>query len=115
MNFVAPDDSTIFISGPVSITSSNGSPALILEGGSCLKFTNSSMAGLTVNGSILCKTGSYRTAILTSWSDDSCGTAIAGSTGVPTNFPSGTYIDASSSNSFQCLRVSYAGTGIQVD
>jgi len=117
-NFVAAASSTYFITGPVSVNSVGGAPALTIEGGSCLKFTNSPTAGLILNGPMLCKTGPYRMATLSCWSDDSIGETLSGSSGSPTNFNGATYIASSIygsstyTNSYRYLRFAYAGKGL---
>jgi hypothetical protein len=108
-NFTFQADTTYYISSNVTFSGTT-----VLEGGTVIKFTNSAAAKLSISGSgvLLCKTGPYRMAILTSKDDNTVGETITGSTGVPTN--SGTiYLDGPDGyTTYQYLRLSYAGTAI---
>ena len=110
-NFTCRADDTVFITGPVTVVGN-----LVLEGGSVIKLTNSPSAGFSASN-IVCKTGPYRVAMLTSWRDDSAGEVIQGSNGSPTNFSAGVYLTetgTSCTNRLQYLRVLYAGTGLAI-
>ncbi|HEY5910878.1 MAG TPA: hypothetical protein VJA21_09785 [Verrucomicrobiae bacterium] len=102
---------TVFVSGPVTITDS-----LVLEGTSVVKLTNSPTALITAYN-IVCETGPYRMAALTSWCDDSLGDVISGSTGNPTNYNGGTYLREAlfqHTNAYKYLRFLYAGAALQM-
>src|SRR5882672_3125362 len=119
-NLTLQSTTTYFVSAPVNVTAAGGSPALTIEGLSVVKFTNDPAARLSVSGPILCKTGPYRMAILTSMSDDSVGNPISGSTGSPTNFNGATYISSSIfgsnsyTNSYRYLRFAFAGRALDL-
>ena len=71
---------TYYVNGTVNITS------LTIEGGTVVKFTNTTSARIYVSGSVTCKTAPYRPAILTSKDDDTVGETIPGSTGTPAGY-----------------------------
>jgi hypothetical protein len=108
-NVVFRADTTYYVSGPVSLAGAN-----VIEGGAVIKFTNSSLAGINITGSLECKTGPYRIACLTSSADDSLGTIISGSSGNPTNLNGATYIThwSGAGITYSYLRFSYAGIGL---
>lgn len=107
-NYVFQSDSTYFIAGLVSF-----SGVTICEGNSVLKFTNSPDAKISA-GTIVCATSPYRMAILTSMHDNTVGETVANSTGSPTNYNAGTYLQTSMTGGLlKYLRFSYAGTGLQ--
>ena len=85
-NFTFKGDSTYYCNGTVNL-SVTGTNATVIEGGTVVKFTNSTAsARITIIGPISCQTSAYRPAVFTSKDDSSIGEAITGSTGSPTNF-----------------------------
>jgi len=108
-NFTFQADTTYYVSSNVTLSGTT-----VLEGGTVIKFTNSANAKLSMSGSasLVCKTGPYRMAVLTSKDDNTVGETIPGGTGSPTN-SSTTYLDGPDGNTtYQYLRLSYAGTAI---
>ena len=105
-NFTFQNDTTYFVSGPVSITWGT------FEGGAVIKFTN--RVNATISFAVVsCLTGPYRMAILTSKDDDSVGASISGSTGSPTNWNGAWYISSGQSD-LNYLRFSFANTGAHI-
>lgn len=85
-NALLKGDSTYYCSGPATFSSSGGLPALTIEGGACVKFTNATTtARITVLGAISCQTSAYRPAVFTSKDDNTVGETIPGSSGTPGN------------------------------
>jgi len=107
-NYTFKADTTYYLSSSSSVSLSG---TMTIEGNTVIKCTNSPNAGLTLNGSLVCATGPYRMAVLTSGNDNTVGETISGSTGSPTNYNGGTYLHGGS-GAYQYLRLCYAGTGI---
>src|SRR2546427_11609717 len=109
-------DTTYYVAGPVTFYSSNGStPALTVEGGAVVKFTNSTTtARITVLGPILCLASAYRPAVFTSKDSDDVGEKITGSTGSPTNF-FGQGLEFGGTNPLSHLRFAWLSTALEVD
>jgi len=85
-NFTFKGDSTYYVSGPVTLSSTTNG-ATVIEGGTVVKFTNSTAtARITITGPISCQTGPYRPAVFTSKDADDVGEKITGSTGTPANY-----------------------------
>lgn len=118
-NFTFQSDTTYYVSGLVTLWGTN-----MIEGGTVIKYTNSSSAELSFNpgegpmGPLICQTGPYRPAVFTSRNDNSVGEVISGSTGNPTNTLA-TYLYNPENNNgagyyppLQYLRFCYAGTAI---
>ncbi|MBI3851946.1 MAG: hypothetical protein HY298_16945 [Verrucomicrobia bacterium] len=102
-NQVFQGDTTYYVSGAVTLSGTTK-----IEGGAVVKFTNTSVAKITINGAIQCQTSAYRPAIFTAKDDNTVGETITGSTGSPTNYyGNGLYI-TSSSNSLSNVRLAYA-------
>jgi hypothetical protein len=96
-NLTLQSDTTYYVSGLVNI---NGT--LTIEGGSVVKFTNSTTASIT-SSNVLCKTVPYRMAVFTSKDDNSLGLTIGGSTGSPIGYYGNTALDVSTAPSAQTL------------
>ena len=111
-NYVFATDTTYYVPGTSGAVNLNG--VTTLEGGCVIKFASTTSAKLLVNGPLVCQTGPYRMAVLTSKHDTSVGQAISGASGNPTN-TGAIYIDAAASqtNAYSYLRVAYAGTGLR--
>jgi len=77
-NYTLKGDSTYFINGTVNLYGTT-----IIEGGSCVKFTNGTTRSVAFWGPIDCRTRQYSPAFFTAKDDDSVGEIIAGSTGSP--------------------------------
>jgi hypothetical protein len=111
-NFTFQGDTTYFISGAVDLEGTN-----IFEGGAVIKYTNSSLAGVSFGYvAPIFQTGPYRPTIFTSMDDNSVGEAITGSTGNPTN-TGATFLKMSFAGNpdvtaFRNLRFSYANYAI---
>jgi hypothetical protein len=120
-NYTFQGDTTYFISGTVNLYGTN-----IFEGGTVIKYTNSSSAELILNAGVggslwTFQTGPYHTAIFTSMNDNSVGATINGSTGNPGgplfSRPLATYLCLPGDNGYpaypiQNARFLYAGTAI---
>ena len=111
-NYVFACDTTYYIPGTLGAVNLNGTTTL--EGGTVIKFASTNSAKLLINGPLVCQTGPYRMAVLTSKHDSSLGESISGASGNPTN-TGAIYIDAGASqtNAYSYLRVAYAGTGLR--
>jgi hypothetical protein len=109
-NFTLQSDMTYYVSGPLTLSGTT-----ICEGGVVIKFTNSPSAKLSLSGPLVCKAGQYRPIVMTSMNDNSVGATISGSTGNPTNYNGATYLEDNNNqtNTYQYLRLSYAGTGLK--
>ena len=110
-NLVFQGDATYHISGFVSVLGT-----VTIEGGAVLKF-DSDWSTEIVASNLVCRTGPYRPAILTSMSDDSVGETISGSSGTP-GLGDAIYLDLFESG--QCspinnLRFAYAGMAFSDD
>jgi hypothetical protein len=102
-------DTTYYISGTVNLSGTT-----VFEGSTVIKFTNSPTAKISMSGPLVCRGGQYHPIVLTSKDDNSLGDTISGSTGNPTNYNGATYLEDNNSqtNTYQYLRLSYAGTGL---
>jgi hypothetical protein len=110
-NFHFKAGATYFLSGNATLSGTN-----ILEGGAVIKYTNG--ATLTLDGKLECRTDAYRPAIFTSWSDNTAGETITGSTGNPwTNYAGGALkLDTGvGATELKHLRISHASTAIACD
>src|SRR5439155_9964318 len=106
-NYTFASDTNYYISSGVSLRGTNN----IIQGGTVIKFTNSTSAKLNfLDAGLVCKTGPYKMAILTSKDDNSVGETISGSTGSPTNYPGATYLYAPGGAVLPYLKFCYAGT-----
>jgi len=108
-NLTLHADGTWFVSGPVIVAGN-----LTLQGNCVVKLTNTPSAKLSFSN-LVCQTGPYRMASLTSWCDDSVGEQISGSNGNPTNTLGALYLEDTGNQTgktYQYLRLSYAGTGL---
>jgi hypothetical protein len=108
-NFTFQCDSIYYVSGLLSLSGTT-----VCEGGTVIKFTNTPTAKISMSGPLQCKAGPYRPIIMTSKDDDSIGAQINGSTSSPTNYNGATYLEDNNSqtNTYQYLRLSYAGIGL---
>ena len=107
----APDvtlkaDTTYYVSGLVNLSGTTTN-----EGGTVVKFDNSSSAKISVGGNgLVCQTGPYRPAVFTSKFDSSVGETVA--TGTPVN-TGATYLEVTAgTNALKYLRFLYAGTAL---
>jgi hypothetical protein len=104
-NLTLQGDTTYLVTGLVNITGTT-----TIEGGTVVKYTNSSSAEIT-STNIVCLTAPYRPGVFTSMNDNSVGAVISGSTGAP-SVGTAYYIDYGSlgTNSLvlRNLRFSYA-------
>lgn len=107
-------DTTYYVSGQCNADN------FIIEGGSVIKFPESGEGSLYVwpdGGGIICNTGPYRMAVLTSVNDDSCGVTIDPySSGLPSQ-GQGTYLcpaDDNNSYPLKHLRFCYAWFALQI-
>jgi hypothetical protein len=76
-------DTTYLVAGLVSVNS------LVIEGGTVVKYTNNGYPEIVLgSNNIVCATESFSPGIFTSMNDNSVGSTISGSTGVPTQAPS---------------------------
>jgi len=107
-NLVLKGGTTWYVSGTVNLAGTT-----TVEGTAVLKFTNHPSAKLVLSGPLVCKNDAWRPAIFTSKDDRTVGDDIPGSTGNPTNYNGGTYLQGpDATTAYQYLRMSYAGTGI---
>lgn len=105
-------NTTYYVSGNVNLSGTT-----IIEGGTVVKFANSSPT-LTILGPINCQTAPYSMAVFTSKDDDTVGQQITGSTGTP----SGNYANIAllynyngSPASLEYMRFSFANTACEIE
>lgn len=110
-NYTFEANRTYFISGAVNLFDTNA-----FEGGTVIKYTNSATSEISVNGGVDCETESYKMAIFTSMDDNSVGSEISSSSGMPSNGQA-TYLNINTDgiNYLQYLRFAYAGTAIEAN
>lgn len=114
-NYTFRGDTTYYVSGFVLVSGAAGGMTTF-EGGTVIKYTNSSSATLLIGGTNVCKTGPYRPAVFTSKDDNSVGEVVGGSTGNPATPGLATYLHVGRTCSqLQYLRFAYAGTAVIED
>jgi len=104
-DYTFQSDTTYYIDSPVQLSGTT-----VIEGGTVIKFSTN--GSLNVLGPLICKTGPYRPAILTSKDDNSAGVPIPGSSGNPQTAANGlAYLNFASwsfnSNGAADITVSY--------
>jgi hypothetical protein len=109
-DFTLQGDTTYLVVDTFTIES------LIVEGGAVVKYSDEATGGILVNGSytdvpVVCRTGPYQPAIFTSMHDDSVGSLIPDSTGIPVQNDL-TYLNSYLWPGVHHLRFLYAGVGI---
>jgi Calx-beta domain-containing protein len=111
-NFTFKGDTTYYLNGAVTLSATtNGATAI--EGGTVVKFTNSTAAQITISGAVSCQTSPYRPAVFTSKDDDSIGEKVTGSSSSPSGYyGAGLRLDAASLND---LRFAFANTALSVN
>jgi len=108
-NYTFQGDTTYYISGNVNLYGTN-----TFEGGTVIKYTNSTSAEIILNGVVNCLTGPDTPAIFTAKDDDSVGEVISGSTGSPSGNYAQIALDlARSPSDLKYLRFAYANTGVE--
>jgi len=111
-NFVLKGDTTWYVTNQVTL-SVTGTNATVIEGGTVVKFTNSTAAQIAIVGPISCQSSPYRIAAFVSKDRDDVGEKITGSTGNPTGYyGAGLKI---SSTTLSNLRFSDANTAIDLN
>ncbi len=109
-NWVFEANTTYYVSGSVSIDGA------VFEGGTVLKYLNSTNVKVSVTGPVVWKTGPYRPAVFTSKNDNSVGETLSGSTGAPSSVNGATYLELDAEQDgepLSYLRMAYAGVGVQ--
>ena len=107
-SFAFQGDTTYLITGTFTVSGS-----ATFEGGTVVKFDESSGGLLDLEGQWSFKTGPYHIAVFTSKNDNSVGETISGSTGSPTvSTIQYIYGDATSGNLLKYATIRYAGLGI---
>ena len=109
-NFTFKGDTTYYVSGVVNLSGTT-----TIEGGAVIKY-NTGGTAISVSGAgLVCQTGPYRPAILTSKHDDSVGEIIAGSNHSPskptTTLPIFLHTQVGN-NPFKYLHFRYAGIAL---
>jgi hypothetical protein len=81
-NFTFQGDSTYVVTGPVTLSGTT-----VLEGGAVIKYMKGTLNGpeITVAGSLDCRTGPYRPAVLTATNDNTVGGMISTNANPGTN------------------------------
>lgn len=79
-NFTFKGSTTYYVSGAVNLSATT-----TVEGGTVVKYTNTTSATITFTGPLACLSGPYYPAVFTSKDDNSVGDILPGSTGNPTN------------------------------
>jgi len=107
-NLTLQGDTTYFVTGAVNVTGTT-----TIEGGTVVKYTNSSSAQIT-STNFVCQTGPYSPGVFTSMNDNSVGIIISNSTGAPSR-GAAKYLNFGTVAHplvFRNLRCSYANQGI---
>ena len=86
-NFTFQSDTTYFVTNTVNLYGT-----CTFEGGTVVKFATNSSASLVISGvsNLVCLTPAYRPVIFTAQDDNTVGSAMSGSTGIPTGYYGGT-------------------------
>jgi RHS repeat-associated protein len=106
-------DMTYYVGDEVDLE--NGT--VTFEGGTVVKYTNSSSAQIFVfGGTVVCQTGPYHPAVFTSMNDDTVGEIISGSSHSPVN-TGATYLsidcyEGTDPTVLKYLQFKYAGVGL---
>ena len=103
-------DTTYFVTGWVNLGGTT-----TFEGGTVIKYDDSSWLSLNIEGTLKCKTGPYRPAVFTSRDDDSVGEGMPGSTGSPTKQAFNNlifYLSLNSAATLSHLRFCYASCAV---
>jgi hypothetical protein len=111
-NLTFQGDTTYFITGNVNLYGTT-----TIEGGTVIKFTNSSPS-LIIYGPVNCGATSYLPAIFTAKDDNTVGQTITGSTGTASGYYAGYALDYECSSNaavLQHLRISFAHTAFEID
>ena len=108
-NFIFRNDQTWLVSSPITLSGTT-----VFEGGAVIKLTNTFATLITLNGPLICSGGIYLPTILTSINDNSVGSQLPFSTGLPSNSGGQTYLYANAvqTNDYKYLRIAYANWGI---
>ncbi|MCL5098604.1 MAG: hypothetical protein M1608_13960, partial [Candidatus Omnitrophica bacterium] len=107
-NFVFKGDTTYYVKDLASFTGTN----TVIEGGTVVKFTNSTSAQLWVQTPVECQTGPYSPAVFTSYCDDTVGATIPGSSGNPGTNYYGRGISVANGSNLRYLRFAYADMAV---
>jgi hypothetical protein len=108
-NFTFQGDTTYYVSSAVTLSSNT-----TIEGGAVIKYADTNIASITLNGPLYCLTVPYRPAAFTSVYDNTVGENIYTGTNAPSNTNGLTYLVGGSlqTNDYKYLRFSYAGSAI---
>jgi hypothetical protein len=107
-NYTFMGNNTYYISGGINLIG-----ITTFEGGTVIKFAAEGRLDIAQNGSIDCRTGQYRPAILTSINDNTIGQGIEGSDGNPTKSDVTTFLNIYATNIvLRNIRFSHANTAI---
>ena len=109
-NYVFKSDTTYLVTNTFETYGTT-----IIEGGTVIKRKNN--GEVRINENVLCTTGPYRSAAITTWQDDSVGDPIPGSTNNPQRtLGAGLILVNSGYNAdLKFLRIAYANTGMDLD
>lgn len=107
-NLTLQCDTTYSVAGAVNLYGTT-----TIEGGAVIKVAPTNTAQINFNTAPIWATGPFRPAIFTARDDDSIGTPIAGSTGSPSGWYGGAYLNLSANATGAHLRVSYARTAVR--
>jgi hypothetical protein len=107
-DYTFQSDTTYLISSEVYMGTAT------IEGGSCLKFTNTGVGSIQADY-VVCATTPYRMAVLTSMNDGSVGESIPGSTGNPQTFTNSWISYLNGGTNLSHLRFSYASVGASMN
>jgi hypothetical protein len=100
-------DTTYFVSGLCVLSGTS-----VIEGNCVVKFAATN-AQLRIQGALLCNTGPWNPAILTSCDDQTVGESIAGSNPSPSGYYAHTALDImDNTTDLKHLRIAWAGRGI---
>ncbi len=100
-------DTTYFISGATYLVGTN-----VFEGGTVLKFTNSSSISIDSSTPPDFASGAYRPVVFTAMDDNSIGDDITGSTGIPTNYYASCALNVENGAVIHDARFCYQGVAI---
>ena len=107
-DFTFQGDSTYYVTGPVNLSGTT-----TIEGGTVIKFSDDNGEYLSVGGGLVCPSGQYQMAVLTSQDDDTVGETISGSSHSPVTGTQNCYLQSvfDYELALKNLRFAYAYTG----
>jgi hypothetical protein len=108
-NLTLQGDQTYLVTGTVNITD-----VLTVEGGACVKYTNTGVEVIDVSEPIVWETAPYRPAVFTSMFDETVGSPVTTATNAPNVTSIYLSLNLYTNQTLRNCRFSYAGTAVNV-